>query len=289
LANINLEYLKDIYLIEYFKEFDRYFYLIEDLNINMKFSVSCSDIVEISKICNISIRNLITEIKEYNKNRYSKIIISEFNQGKMVMENFVDSRKIEYILHFTRVENLDSILYSGLIPRDELERTGTNSTFNDEYRYDNCKNALCCSVGHPNYKMFYSLRMNNPRTEWCVIGIKKDVLWNKDCAFCIENAASNSVTSISINQRKGLQAFMKLFDEIENKPPRNVLAIPDNCPTNPQAEILIFDRIEVDNIIGVVFQSQQRADEYKTKYNKDNFFIYHKAFFYPRKDYEHWR
>ena len=36
---------------------------------------------------------------------------------------------------------------------------------------------------------------------------------NKDCAFCIENAASNSVTSISINQRKGLQAFMKLFDE----------------------------------------------------------------------------
>ncbi|RBQ29813.1 DarT ssDNA thymidine ADP-ribosyltransferase family protein [Aliarcobacter vitoriensis] len=255
----------------------------------MKIFITENDIEKISKICRISKRNLIMAIKEYNKINDNRIILSyNFNKGDEILENFVNQRGIEYIIHFTRIENLDSILSSGLIPRDELERTGTNSIFNDEHRYDNCKNALCCSIGHPNYKMFYSLRMNNPGTEWCVIGIKKDVLWNKDCAFCVENAASNSVTSIPINQRRGLQAFIKLFDEIENKPPRNVLAIPDNCPTNPQAEILVFDTIEVDNIMGVVFQSQERANEYTKRYNKTNFFHYYKAFFYGRKDHEHW-
>ena len=205
------------------------------------------------------------------------------------MENFVNSRGIEYILHFTRSDNLDSILSNGLIPRDKLEETGIISTFNDTYRYDNCRNALCCSIGHPNYKMFYSLRTSNPTTEWCIIGIKKDILWDKDCAFCIENAASNSVTAIPINQRKGLPAFMKLFDQIENRPTRDILDIPDYCPTNPQAEVLVFDRINLNDIIGVVFQSQQRAEEYTSRYNREDFFIYHRGFFGPRKDYDHWR
>ena len=248
----------------------------------MKILIENMDIKQISKDYNISKNNIILSIHEYNKRILSK------HSGELRMENFVNSREIEYILHFTRLVNLDSILSNGLIPIDELERMGINSEINDEYRYDNCKNALCCSIGHPNYKMFYSLRMNNPDVEWCVIGIKKDILWNKDCAFCVENAASNSVTSIPIHQRKGLQAFMKLFDEIENKPTRNTLDIPSYCPTNPQAEILVFDKINSNDILGVVFQSQQRVDEYTRRYNKNNFFHYHKAFFGPRKDYEHW-
>lgn len=256
----------------------------------MKILITKKDIEEISEICGISKRNLIIAIKEYNKINDNRIILSyNSNKGDKILESFVNARGIEYILHFTRIENLDSILANGLIPRDELERTEMNSIFNDAHRYDNCRNALCCSIGHPNYKMFYSLRTNNPDTEWCVIGIKKDVLWNKNCVFCVENAASNNVTSIPINQRKGLQAFMKLFDEIENKPARNILDIPDYCPTNPQAEILVFDRIDSNDIVGVVFQSKQRADEYTRRYNWEDFFIYHRAFFCPRKDYEHWR
>lgn len=204
------------------------------------------------------------------------------------MKDFVEKKGIKYLVHFTRLENLTSILEDGLIPRNELESSAINATFNDEHRYDNCKDALCCSVSHPNYKMFYSLRMENPDVEWCVLGIKKKVLWEKDCAFCIENAAKSSVTSIPLDERKGKDSLKKLFDEIDGFPARSELKIPDNFPTNPQAEILVFDKIEPDDIIGVCFQNEDRKNEYKKLYNSFKF-IYNDEFFSYRKDYEHWR
>jgi len=204
------------------------------------------------------------------------------------MRKIVESRGIEFVIHFTRIENLKSILENGIIPREELENNNTSATFNDQYRIDGCKNATCCSICHPNYKMFYTLRQEDTDQEWVVIGIKKDIIWEKDCAFCVENAASANVTSIPIWQRKGKEAFQKLFEELINPPTRKELKIPESCPTNPQAEILVFDYIEPEDIVGVAFQNQDRADEYAKLYKGFNF-IYHRGFFKPRVDYEFWR
>lgn len=205
------------------------------------------------------------------------------------MQNAVNQRGVEYLVHFTRLENLDSILLNGLISREQLPMVNPYALFNDYLRLDNCKNANCCSITFPNYKMFYSLRMQDTTKEWCVLGIKRDILWEKPCAFCVENAASTNATSIPIINRMGVNAFNRLFDEIAGKPPRMQLELPYNCTTNPQAEVLVFDRINLNDIIGVVFQSQQRADEYRSRYNREDFFIYHRGFFGPRKDYDHWR
>jgi len=204
------------------------------------------------------------------------------------MENAVKSRGIKYIWHFTRLENIDSILTNGIVPRSTLEDRLSNVIYNDSYRFDNHKNASCFSITHPNYKMFYSLRKQNEMQEWVVIGCAPDILWIKDCAFCYENAASSTMTNIPLEMKKGVVAFESLFYEADGKPSREELRLKDNCPTNPQAEVLIFDLVEPKYIIGAVCISKNRADSLKAIY--PNFdFIYHRTLFSARSDYEHWR
>lgn len=203
------------------------------------------------------------------------------------MKELVKKLDIQLVVHFTRLKNLKSILEHGLKSRKFLEDNNSDSTFNDQYRYDRCKDAICCSITHPNYKMFYKYRQENPEEEWVVIGIKKRIIWKNDCAFSVENAASNSVTKIPIDDRKGKKAFKKLFKEDSSRPTREKLGISDSYPTNPQAEILVFDDIRPKDIFGVVFQSNDRVKEYKKLYDGYEF-IANDYYFSYRKDYENW-
>jgi hypothetical protein len=207
---------------------------------------------------------------------------------KIDIKNAVKIRKIDYIFHFTRLENLDKILSNGIIPRATLEVNEVVVAYNDDYRYDGCRDASCFSIGFPNYKMFYRLRMDNPEKEWIVIACASNVLWAKDCAFCYENAASGNVTLIPLQNRKGVQAFEKLFTPAHRKPSRDKLGLPDNYPTNPQAEVLIFDIIEPEYIGGIVCRREITEKELKRKH-PDFEFVNNTAFFDPRIDYEHWR
>lgn len=203
------------------------------------------------------------------------------------MQAEVEGRNIEYILHFTKIENVGSIIENGLIPRSILEVQGAGVMFNDQYRHDGHKGASCLSISHPNYKMFYSLRERDNTQKWVVVAFKPDVLWVKDCAFCHENAASNNITAIPIQQRKGVAAFQKMFDPIQGKPDRDSLGLPEYCPTNPQAEVLVFGAIEPEYILGVITPDRQTESELKVLYpNVD--FLYHRAFYSARLDYEHW-
>lgn len=204
------------------------------------------------------------------------------------MKDTIKSKDIKYVWHFTRLDNLDSILTNGLVSRASISNNGIKSIFNDDCRLDEQEDSICCSIAHPNYKMFYRLRCENPKTEWVVLLLKTKILWKKDCAFCVTNAAANIVTRIPINERKSIDAFNNLFAEAEGKPERKELGISNACPTNPQAEVLVFDDIETKYINGVITQNKAKETELIAKY-PDFDFLYHRAPFNPRKDYEHWK
>lgn len=203
------------------------------------------------------------------------------------MRNEIAKRDIDYLWHFTKIENIESILKDGLVPRAYLEARNANVDYNDRYRLDGQKTANCLSVGHPNYKMFYTLRCQDQSQVWVVVAIKPEVLWIKDCAFCHENAASANVTSIPIQERKGLQAFRAIFSPAEGKPDRSAVKLPDDCPTNPQAEVLVFGVIEPQYIVGAITPTKAIEIELKAKYPNFNF-LYHRAHYYARLDHEHW-
>lgn len=205
------------------------------------------------------------------------------------MEKLTEKFGVEYLLHFTQCENLENIFKYGLVPRQQLINNTIYSKINDDIRLDGFENASCLSITFPNYKMFYSLRQKNPSIEWAVIGFDRKILWEKECAFCRDNAASNTMTSIDINIRKTKESFCNLFDEYPGQEKRSVLGIDDNMTTNPQAEVLVFDILSTDNIIGVVFNNQLTKSKYE-KYLSGNIeVVVNSYFFQGRVDYEFWR
>lgn len=205
---------------------------------------------------------------------------------KVTIQQSATSRGVKYLFHFTRVENLPLILQHGLLPLDRLNRSGVPSARNDPYRIDGTS-GICLTIGFPNYKMFYPMRIANPDAKWAVLVIRADVLWQMDCAFCRENAAKAEVTAIPLHLRKGLVAFDSMFDDYPGKP-RSTLNIPDRYPTHPQAEVLVFDPIPPQYIAAIIF------NEVALKRQFDALNIIPKVehmpkYFAGRTDFEHWR
>ncbi|MDF2052995.1 DarT ssDNA thymidine ADP-ribosyltransferase family protein [Priestia megaterium] len=205
------------------------------------------------------------------------------------MKNAVNESGIRFLVHFTQARNLSSILQNGILPITDLNSRYMSYGWNDAQRLDGFHNASCFSIERPNYKMFYKYRNENPQLDWVVLGIKKEVLWEKDCAFCVENAASNSITRTSIESRKGVQAFKRLYHEFPNKPTRENLKLHPILPTNPQAEVLIFGEVEPSYIFAVAFENNFVRDRYK-QFVPNNVVVETQKWLYePRHDYEYWR
>lgn len=205
-------------------------------------------------------------------------------QKKIAMRFFIRKKGIGCLWHFTKLENLDGILNIGIQPRATLEKNGSIFVFNDDRRINGQKEASCLSIQFPNYKMFYGLRCDDPKAKWVVFKLSPDILWKKDCAFCVENAASNNVTSIELIERKGLDAFKKLFAD---ETLRKKTGIVESYPTNPQAEVLVFEEIDTSFIIEVYTQSAKTRNKLDLKYPKINF-IHSDQPFRARSDYKYW-
>lgn len=205
------------------------------------------------------------------------------------MQQILADRQIDWLLHFTRVDNLPNILKQGLLPRSVLEQNNIAFSYNDEYRYDNCSNAICTSVEFPNYKMFYQLRMTNPDVDWAVLLLDAQVICDFQCAFCSTNAGSASMYGINIESRKGAKAFLKLFDELPNGPTRKEMGLGDWFPTNPQSEVLVFGNIPTLYIKKVFFEDQRVLNSYIDLFPSSILGQVNNRAFSYRKDWEYWK
>jgi hypothetical protein len=207
------------------------------------------------------------------------------------MRAAVEGREIERLIHFTRFENLNNILQHGIRPRQLLDASGEEYIFNDDLRLDGCLDAVSLSISFPNYKMFYPYRCQDYSKMWAVLRLSPSILWEKDCAFCWQNAASAAVTCVPLCERRGRNAFLELFANKDGFPRRENTQIPNHYPTHPQAEVLCFDTIEPQYI--------ERVD-IQTRFNPNQLFAqiatnvpgraywYDDELFNGRFDYRHW-
>lgn len=179
------------------------------------------------------------------------------------IQEFAQERGIPFLTHFTRVENLPSIMEHGVVPVADAVGLGIAAQTNDLLRLDHQRGASCVSIGFPNHRMFYRYRMDDETAHWAVLGIHPSVLWQKPCAFCQRNAADALVTAIPIANRMTPDAFAGIYAEIDGHRTREEQKLKPYDPTHDQAEVLVFSTIEPPLIGAVAFNSPAAKAQYE--------------------------
>ena len=131
---------------------------------------------------------------------------------------------------------------------------------NDGLRLDEKQHGSCFSISFPNWQMFYKYRQQQ-NTDWVVICISAQVLIDKEenCAFYQTNAACESMTSLPLESVQGYAALERMFATCNQE--RQYFLLPKDT-TDPQAEVMIFDVVEVDYIVAVVFSAEASKQRY---------------------------
>ncbi|EGQ8539269.1 DarT ssDNA thymidine ADP-ribosyltransferase family protein [Vibrio parahaemolyticus] len=184
---------------------------------------------------------------------------------KEEIQQILDERRIKVLLHFTQLENLPNILQHGLKTRDELDGS---AKCNDELRLDNHTDTISVSIQHPNDLMFYKyrekLRKEDPKADWCVLGIPARILLEQDALFCKRNAACASISCQSEEELRSSASLEAMFDEIEGHTSRADQCLNDNDPTDVQAEVLVKGNIPPEKIKAIVFTSRQAKKDHQS-------------------------
>jgi len=238
-------------------------------------------------------------VKDRSGNKSSKWQVILNSNRIFQIQQICNEREITTLCHFTRIENLKSILQRGLGGRRILEESEIQFLWNDCHRYDRCPEANCLSISFPNYQMFYKLRQEKQKIEgvndsqWIVLLLDAKVLWELECAFCQLNAADIAVTSIPLEDRKRPEALKGMFADFYHIKHQD-LSIPKNYPTHPQAEVLVFNRIPVQYIKAICFgnvdaknrwlHNSTETDNELSEYR----FYTERHYFNARRDYARW-
>ncbi|WP_341524107.1 DarT ssDNA thymidine ADP-ribosyltransferase family protein [Pseudomonas sp. G.S.17] len=175
----------------------------------------------------------------------------------------VKALELPYLVHFTRVENLPSIMQHGLCSITTLAEADVDFRSNDRLRLEGRPDAVCLSVGYPNEKMFAHYRWQAPEQGWVVLVIDRCVLWTLNVAFCNHNAADHRIRQQSLDDLKTASAFANLFNPVQGLPAREESKLLPFDPTDVQAEVLAFDTVPPELIKGVVFSDAGSLHNYR--------------------------
>lgn len=222
-------------------------------------------------------------LKRMHEKQLEKIRhLAEERQSERV-ENIraqVEARHIPFLVHFTPLSNVASILEHGLRSRSALD--GQDFVFTDQYRSDGWLDWISTSICFPNYKMFYAKKNSMRVGPWAILLIKKQVLWELDCKFILTNAASYEIKLFRNDRWSSVDAFEDMFGQPEHR-----IAIPDSYPTDPQAEVMIRNKVPRSYIGGILVEREE--DRKILSQSEDVRVEKVSSLFKPRIDFEHWR
>ena len=182
-------------------------------------------------------------------NRYSS-----YAKLKSDRYDIIINRNINHIYHFSPIENTASILEHGILSRDYCNALGITNVITDPNRLDGELNKISASISYPNYKMKYSLEVNEGY-RFVIYDINPRLLLSKlDIQFYHTNAACGIFNNINRRTLTTNEAFLNMFYEEYREPNLNI-----SYTTDPQAEILVDTEIP-----------KRFIEDVHTKYNDDN-------------------
>ena len=181
------------------------------------------------------------------------------------IEKEYKSRNITRLCHFTRSKVALHILQSeeGIKAVDFLSEDICEK--NDYERYDGRTDCVNCSIQYPNYWYYNRIKDKDPLfRDWVVLLIKPEILVLDTTRFCFTNAAYRSGRYI----KGGVDAFNDLFaQQVYGKYARNrTRNMLPCCPTDDQAEVLVYKNISRSDIIGVAVKDEEQAHREKVRW-----------------------
>lgn len=186
---------------------------------------------------------------KFAKNTFNCGNKSEIRRNRPIPAEFMSlkAHSIPFILHFTRARNLESIFTHGIVPISLCSDLGISPVVNDKLRWDRRTNSSSFSIGHPNSKMLWKYRQVEPTEEWAILAIDPSIIWQEEVAFCPYNAADRR---ISLREIGSLNGYAALKEMIGSDRRRDLMPYE---PVDEQAEILVFNVVNPNQIMGVFF------------------------------------
>lgn len=165
-----------------------------------------------------------------------------------------DRRFIDHVLHFTRVENLPSIINEGILSRVQLQKRRLAAFFSNDERWDDNDDAVSVSISCINLRMFEFKRKGVEEAGWVVLLIDRSLLWMLDCNFFSENASTKEMKYQAgrrwLNKPDDFERMFQDWRESNGDSGRFKRGIPDCQPSDPGAEVQVLEPIPPKLIVG---------------------------------------
>lgn len=175
-----------------------------------------------------------------------------------------ERRNITCFTHFTRIDNLNSILDNGILSVYDLNHGNFEYCSSDKERMDNHLEEISVSVSYPNGQMLYS-KISNLGGDWVVMELDPYFVLKRKCNFFKTNAASNFVKEIRQQRENNLSTYFEEMFAEKNDGEKTQKDLPENFATDEQAEIMVYRHIPVYAIKAVHFQNENSIDEFSDK------------------------
>ena len=215
------------------------------------------------------------------------------------LKQFIKKNKLNCLTHFTRADNLKSILQTGILPSSILS---SNRIFSSVQRNSvtlppEWSGFVSMNLSFPDYKLFNQLQKYEP-SDWVVLLIDLRVLLDFPCYF-FPGRASIFIEQASfpgqfLTDYQSSSDFKALFDDREDVK-RKDLEISSDFPTDPTSEILSFFPVAPSYITQIFFPSDYKFNQW-VLHNTDfamtqdrNRWTVGLEYFSPRSDYPYWK
>lgn len=173
------------------------------------------------------------------------------NKRNKALEDCIEKHNLTKLYHFTSVNNLTSIFEHGVLSMRQILEKRIKCDMNDLWRIDNHQEYISCSLERPNKRLLWSFSLRN-RVDFCYLEISLDVLKKDDKSLCC-----------STNAAKEAGALIEPITKIEHLFDGDRTDLPNNYPTDSQAEILIYKEIPIKYIKRVIFENNYFINQYK--------------------------
>ena len=207
---------------------------------------------------------------------------SSYAKLKSDRYDIINNRDIRHMYHFSPINNITSILNTGLYSREKCERENINIEITDQNRFDGELNRISTSISFPNYRMRYSLEKQN--FNLVIYDINPKILLSKlDTQFYYTNAANAIFRYTDKRLLTTNEALEGLFTPVNREP-----GLYRNYTTDPQAEILVNEEVPNCFINGIITKNYNANIEEICNQKRLRYEVNSSLYSY-RSDYARWR